>query len=94
MKVKSFATFISGLLVAVSFVYTIPAMADDAMNGDQQMLADSGMNSSDNGGMGSDMQNNNALQSSDNSGDAGAGTSSGGNGDGGSQDTATGDDDY
>ena len=93
MKVKSFATFISGLLVAVSFVYTIPAMADDAMNGDQQMLADSGMNSSDNGGMGSDMQNNNALQS-DNSGDVGAGTSSGSNGDGGSQDTATGDDDY
>lgn len=64
MKIKSFAMLVAASLLATSFLYVAPAMADDISNNGQAMLslADNSANGSDQ----NDMSNNNTL-SPDNS---------------------------
>ena len=93
MKIKSFAMLAMSGLVAASFAYIAPAMADDSSNmggttdqstqaaPSQSTPSDNNMQNQNNSGSSSDMNSGSSSSSSTGSDEA-------------SPDTATGDDDY
>jgi hypothetical protein len=85
MKMKSLAMLAMSGLLAASFAYVAPAMADDMSNSGQSTQAPS-----------DNTQNNVGATPSDNSmgGNSNSNTGNTGSTDEGSPDTATGDDDY
>lgn len=87
MKMKSFAMVAMSGLLAASFAYVAPAMADDAIDAGQS--AQTGTDNTMQNQTPAAMPSNNSAPTS-----ADMNASGGGNADEGSPDTATGDDDY
>lgn len=84
MNMKPLAMLALSGLIAVSFAYTAPAMAQDTNNGSSMQAPSDNSGATDNNG-----GDNNSPSSNDNNGGSDNTTS-----DQGSPDTATGDDDY